>query len=238
MTWPPAPPPPPPSLPPPGWYPDPVGQSTHRWWDGSRWSEHTGTPPPPVAARRQALTEAGTAELAGWWRRFGGYALDTVIVDVAVLVASRLIRAADVALRAPLSPGLHAMTPGAQAATVVAASVILLGYPYLLLRFRGQTVGMMAAGVRAVDRGSGAPLTAAQTGRRVLALFALALVWVQIADVIAFNHVIGPRPPSEVLFIFLGLAGLVTTGLWPLGNSLSQTLQDKAAGTIVIRTRL
>ncbi len=49
---------------------------------------------------------------------------------------------------------------------------------------------------------------------------------------------IGPRPPSEVLFIFLGFAGLVTTGLWPLGNSLSQTLQDKAAGTIVIRTRL
>ena len=89
-----------------------------------------------------------------------------------------------------------------------------------------------------VDRGSGASLTAAQTWRRVLAFFALALLWVQIADVIAFNHVIGPKPPSEVLFILIGFAGLVTTGLWPIGSALSQTLQDKAAGTIVIRTRL
>ena len=27
------------------------------------------------------------------------------------------------------------------------------------------------------------------------------------------------------------------TALWPLRNPLSQTLQDKAAGTVVIRTR-
>lgn len=36
---------------------------------------------------------------------------------------------------------------------VVGLAVLVgLGYPYLLLRFRGQTVGMMTAGVRAVDR--------------------------------------------------------------------------------------
>ena len=233
MTWPPAP--PPPSLPPPGWYPDPAGQSLHRWWDGVRWTEQTGAPLPPVAARRQMVTAAGTAELAGWWRRFGGYALDTVIVAVTNLIVARLIRAADVALRAPLSPGLHTMTPGAQAATVVATLVIFLGYPYVLLRSRGQTFGMMAAGVRAVDRASGAPLTTAQTGRRVLAFAALTVLWLQIANVIGFN-VIGPQPPAEVLFTLLGVGGALTTGLWPLGSPLSQTLQDKAAGTVVIRT--
>lgn len=28
--------------PPPGWYPDPGGQAAHRWWDGTRWTDHTG----------------------------------------------------------------------------------------------------------------------------------------------------------------------------------------------------
>ena len=59
----------------------------------------------------------------------------------------------------------------------------------------------------------------------------------QIGDVIGFNNVIGPRPPAEVLFVLLGVAGLLTTGLWPLGSSMNQTLQDKAAGTVVVRTR-
>jgi hypothetical protein len=27
---------------PPGWYADPSGQSSWRWWDGQRWTEHTG----------------------------------------------------------------------------------------------------------------------------------------------------------------------------------------------------
>jgi hypothetical protein len=31
----------PPPLPPPGWHPDPGGQQQLRWWDGTRWSEHT-----------------------------------------------------------------------------------------------------------------------------------------------------------------------------------------------------
>ncbi len=37
-------PPPPvqPSGPSPGWYPDPQGQASHRWWDGTRWTDHIG----------------------------------------------------------------------------------------------------------------------------------------------------------------------------------------------------
>ena len=129
------------------------------------------------------------------------------------------------------------MTPGAQFATIITTLLIVLGYPFLLLRSRGQTVGMMAAGVRAIDGTSGAPLTTAQTSRRVLTFAALTVVWLQIADVIGFNHVVGPRPPAEVLFLLVGIAGLLTTGLWPLGSTLAQMLQDKAAGTIVVRAR-
>jgi hypothetical protein len=31
----------PPPLPPAGWFPDPTGTSTHRYWDGLHWTEHT-----------------------------------------------------------------------------------------------------------------------------------------------------------------------------------------------------
>ncbi len=31
----------PPAMPPPGWHPDPSGQHRLRWWDGTRWSEHS-----------------------------------------------------------------------------------------------------------------------------------------------------------------------------------------------------
>lgn len=36
-----APPPPPSQGPPAGWYNDPHGASLQRWWDGSKWTEHT-----------------------------------------------------------------------------------------------------------------------------------------------------------------------------------------------------
>lgn len=26
----------------PGWYPDPTGRHTHRWYDGARWTDHVG----------------------------------------------------------------------------------------------------------------------------------------------------------------------------------------------------
>jgi hypothetical protein len=31
-----------PVSPQPGWYADPSGQASWRWWDGQRWTEHTG----------------------------------------------------------------------------------------------------------------------------------------------------------------------------------------------------
>jgi uncharacterized RDD family membrane protein YckC len=96
---------------------------------------------------------------------------------------------------------------------------------------------MKAAGVRAVDRRSGGPLTSAQAARRVLTFFVLVALWVQIAALIELRHVYGPVPGAESLFRVLTLVGLATTSLWVLGNPLNQTLQDKAADTVVVRTR-
>ncbi len=240
MTWPPAPPPPPPpppSLPPPGWYPDPVGPSTQRWWDGSRWTEHTGVPPAPAGAHQQLSTASGNVELAGWWRRFGGYVLDIIIVDVPSFVIGLLIGLATRGSAVSTPAGTHPST-ATQVTVVLVTVVISLGYPYLMLRFRGQTVGMMAAGVLAVDRTSGVRITAAQAARRVLAFFFIVSLWLQIAAVIGFNHVGGPLPVGETLFRLLAFAALATTALWPLGNPANQTLQDKVAETAVVRTRV
>jgi hypothetical protein len=33
-------PPPPTAGPPAGWYADPTGRATHRYWDGERWTDH------------------------------------------------------------------------------------------------------------------------------------------------------------------------------------------------------
>lgn len=238
MTWPPAPPPAPPpepSLPPPGWYPDPSGQAAHRWWDGSRWTDHLGTPPQAIA-RPQIPLASGPAELAGWWRRLGGYLLDIVIIDVAQFIVTLAI---GLTQRNNVIPGTTTWhyDPVAQVAVVVISVLILLLYPYLLLRFNGQTVGMMAAGVRAVDRTSGAPLTPPQAARRVLTYFVVVALWAQIATLIAFRHVYGPVPLAETLFRLVTVAGLATTSLWVLGSPLNQTLQDKAADTVVVRTR-
>jgi uncharacterized RDD family membrane protein YckC len=234
----PPPPPPPSSLPPPGWYPDPWGQSTRRFWDGGAWTSHTDVTPVQANQKPSVMAPVETTGLlAGWWRRFGGYVLDVIIVDVADRIVLKLIEKIDVALRAPLSPGLHSPTPGAQVASVVANVAIFAGYSFALLRFRGQTLGMMATGVRAVDRSSGAALNTPQTWRRVLAFFMIVTLWYQIAFVINTNHVTGPTPIAARIFTLIAGAGILTTGLWPTGSPLNQTLQDKAADTIVIRTR-
>jgi uncharacterized RDD family membrane protein YckC len=239
VSWPPnasPPPPPPPSLPLPGWYLDPSGQPVQRWWDGTRWTEHVGTPPPPVSVRPQVVLGLGVAELAGWWQRFGGYVLDAIIVDVPVFVVSFAIEQSQPASTIPGTTGRH-LDAAAQVAVVAITVLVTLAYPYLLLRYKGQTVGMMAVGVRAVDRSSGAALTSAQTAHRVLAFFVLVTVWAQISILIAFHHVFGPAPVAEILLRLLSVAALVATALWPLGNPVKQTLQDKAADTVVVRTR-
>jgi uncharacterized RDD family membrane protein YckC len=118
---------------------------------------------------------------------------------------------------------------------VLLSVLVALGYPYLLLRHNGQTVGMMAVGVRAVDQVSGASPTSAQVTRRVLTFFVLVSLGQQIALLIGFHHVFGPVPAAESLFRLLSVAGLATTSLWVLRSRMNQTLQDKAAGTVVVR---
>jgi uncharacterized RDD family membrane protein YckC len=197
---------------------------------------HMGSSAPQYSTVPSFNSMAGPAVLAGWWLRFGGYVIDGIIVGVPSFVIGVLI---GLTQRNNTIPGFtgYRVDAEAQAAIVITTLVITLGYPYLLLRYKGQTVGMMAVGVRAVDRVSGAPLSSGQAGRRVLAFFVIVELWEQISALIGYHHLYGPVPAGEVLFRLLAVAALITTALWPLGNPVNQTLQDKAAGTVVVRTR-
>jgi uncharacterized RDD family membrane protein YckC len=197
---------------------------------------HMGAPLPQSSTGTTVHTMAGQAVLAGWWLRFGGYVIDGIIVAVPSFVIGVLI---GLTQRHNTIPGFtgYRISAAAQAAIVITTLLITLGYPYLLLRHKGQTVGMMAVGVRAVDRVSGAPLSSGQAARRVLAFFVIVELWEQIAALIGYHHLYGPVPAGEVLFRLLAVAALITTALWPLGNPVNQTLQDKVAETVVVRTR-
>jgi uncharacterized Tic20 family protein len=56
-----------PQSPSPGWYPDPSAPGTQRWWDGTRWTEHSSAPPAaqsPYAAVQQSRQWALFAHLS------------------------------------------------------------------------------------------------------------------------------------------------------------------------------
>jgi uncharacterized RDD family membrane protein YckC len=218
-----------------------------------RWTEYVYASSPEEPAGPDGTyvrTQAGAVALSGWWRRFGGYVLDTLIVAVPSLLLGFAIGVSHTSSQA----GLRATGVGTQVAVVVIGVVVSLGYPFAFLRHGGRTVGMMAAGVRAVDRVSGGPLSTAQVVRRVLAFFLLVGLWSQIAVIIRFNmasptarsSTIGNTivtttsvhvPWTYYVALLFEIAALMTTAFWALGNRVNQTLQDKAAGTIVIRAR-
>ena len=152
--------------------------------------------------------------------------LDAVIVAVPIVVISVLVTVSQRNDTIEGATGTHVDLAG-QVIIIVTALLITLGYPYLLLRHNGQTVGMMAVGVRAVDRDSGARLTSGQAGRRVLAFFLIVSLWAQLGVLIGFHHVYGPVPAVESIFRLLSFAALITTALWPLGNPVNQTLQGQ-----------
>ncbi len=193
----------------------------------------------------QIDTARGALPLASWWSRVWGYLLDAVILGVATFtieISTGVIHFRQVLVE---TDGTTRETEklfrgGSTAEQVVVHFVVLaitLLYPYLLLRYKGQTVGMMATGITAVDAASGAALTSGQTVRRVLALFALVTLWTEIGFWVNLAGNSGATSYGSLGFGAVGALLFMVSAFWALGNARNQTLQDKAASTIVIRTR-
>lgn len=86
---------------------------------------------------------------------------------------------------------------------------ISAAYATIMLSRNGQTVGNMAVGTRVIDARTGGPISAGKAFGR----------W-------AFEFVL------LILFVIPWVVDI----LWPLWDSQNQTLHDKMAGTLVVRT--
>lgn len=139
---------------------------------------------------------------AGYWSRVGGAIIDGIIVFVVSLVF--------------LLPS-HAFTfhhnvgqrsPGVVRGEDLLVIAISALYAAFLIGLRGQTLGMMAMRIKAVDANSG--------------------------ELIGFGKALG-RDLLERLFSILFVIPLIIDLLFPLWDPRNQTLHDKAVNSVVIR---
>jgi uncharacterized RDD family membrane protein YckC len=193
------------STPPGGWYPDPSGPpGLRRWWDGVRWTEHThltAMPPP---------TQVGPP-LVSYGRRLGSWLIDWLIVGV----VSGVIIALSGAYSHTSTTTTYADGSASQYASFnvnwvgisIQVAIALLYGMLLCGSRRGQTVGMMAVGVRAVDVGSGGSIGY------------LRAVW---------------RAFFEYFMAVLLFIPWIIDMLFPLWDPMRQCLHDKVSRTLVI----
>jgi uncharacterized RDD family membrane protein YckC len=185
-----------------------------------------GYPPPPPGQYPTTFPNGGYGgnggpegpPYAGWGTRLGGYLIDAVIflpVLAVLYIAFRHTHTLEVHLMtrrngSQTRRSLSLLSPIITAAVFVVYATILYGGR------RGQTVGMMAVGVRVVRDGSHDALG---YGRAFLRAF-----------VEQFLRALG------VVTIILGLIWLLDM-LFPLWDKKNQTLHDKLAQTVVLRVR-
>jgi uncharacterized RDD family membrane protein YckC len=197
----PAPPPPPP--PPPAYPGAPAG----------------GYPPPQVQFPPPGNFDTPSGvPYAAWGTRLGGWLIDAVILAVPIIVLSIAFRHTHVLQLHTMMArqhGVHRRTTISGLALLIGA-LIALSYATILYGGpRGQTVGMMAVGVRVVRDGSLEPLGYGRALGRAVA-----------------EQVFR----ATILLLILGVVWLLDM-LWPLWDKKRQTLHDKIAGTVVLTTQ-
>jgi uncharacterized RDD family membrane protein YckC len=146
---------------------------------------------------------------AGWWRRVGGWLIDWVLLAVveAIIAAPFHVLSTTHEIVNGRSVEHFHIHPIAE----LVSFLIALAYGTILVGAkRGQTIGMMATGVRAVLAADGGTVGHARAAGRS-----------------AFE---------QVLPILLFIPWIVDM-LFPLWDGRNQTLHDKVSGTVVVRTR-
>ncbi len=236
----------------PGWHPDPVppqfGQPAQlRYWDGTRWTEHTAPAQPPAAtqqyaappvyggARLPATTPDGVP-LAGWWQRVLALVIDSVLIGiVGAIIALPWLRDAwdiyadwiDDALRTSDAGTTGSIDTAqlqrdlARPLAIIGAINLALGFCYHVgfLMWRQATPGKLVLGLRVRLRERPGPMP----------LATVLLRWV------------GQFGPG--IFSLIPYVGSITAlyslldYLWPLWDDKKQAIHDKIAKTNVVRLR-
>lgn len=160
--------------------------------------------PGPSGFGQQAYP--GAAPLATYWARVGGFLLDAVILAAVYLVV--LLPTHSVHGMARATSGHVAVRAGLSGGATVFVLVIGVLYSSLLIGLRGQTIGMMAARIKAIDANTG--------------------------NLIGFGRALG-RDLFERLLGFLLFIPLVIDLLFPAWDPRRQTLHDKVTNTVVIK---
>jgi uncharacterized RDD family membrane protein YckC len=156
------------------------------------------------------------APYATWAVRLGGYLIDAVIFLV-VLVVFLLIFRHSHALDVHLMARKGTKRRNFSAVPFLLSGALWVVYGTVLIGGRrGQTVGMMAAGVRAVGDEDRGDLGYGRAFGRALVEGVLRLI--------------------NLLFFLLGLVWILDM-LFPLWDRKRQTLHDKVVGSVVIRSR-
>jgi uncharacterized RDD family membrane protein YckC len=147
---------------------------------------------------------------ASWGIRLGGFLIDAVLLYVVQLIVGALLRH-DNTLRVhfTMQPHNGSIKHGSISFLVfIITAIIFLIYGTLMIGGRGQTVGMLAVGIKAI-RDDGGVVHYGQ---------ALARAVVQL--IMGYTVVV-----------------IALSDLWPLWDRKRQTLHDKAVQTVVIRSR-
>jgi uncharacterized RDD family membrane protein YckC len=171
--------------------------------------------PPPSAAGQfpppGSFATPPSALYATWGTRLGGYVIDIVLFAVVQLILGAALRPSNVLIvhMTMTNRGVvHHNTFSILA--LILTAVLAIAYSTVLCGSqRGQTVGMMAVGVRAVG---------AETG-----------------EALGYGKAFGRSLLEQILRPTV--VGWLLDGFFPLWDPRRQTLHDKASGTVVIRVR-
>jgi len=154
---------------------------------------------------------------ATYGSRVGGWLIDFVILGIVGYLLGLIFDAGHIAR---VNITTHTLTHGTTVTHVnhfsalgpVIQVVIVLLYGAIMCGSRrGQTVGMMAVGARAVDRDTGGP--------------------------IGFGRALGRGAMEYLLFVLLFIPWIIDM-LFPAWDRRSQTLHDKVSKTVVVKATM
>jgi uncharacterized RDD family membrane protein YckC len=174
----------------------------------------------PIEVPTISLPQGGR-ELAGWWHRAVGFILDGIIVAVPTFILGKVLN----------------NTTTERVTVNLVLTFAGIAYAAILLQTQGKTLGMRALSLQAISARTGSELTVGRAWSRSLVAFALYGLVTEVAFLYEAS-----QPPGwithhhEVTGLLLASYLFLLTFLWPIWDSRNQTLQDKAVGSVVIRT--
>jgi uncharacterized RDD family membrane protein YckC len=157
--------------------------------------------------------------LASFWRRFSGFLIDSILVGAVNLILVR-----------------H-LTSSVTTDSLLTVLVAFIYGDFFMAFGGGQTLGMRMVGTRAVNEADQARVTPLQALRRALAYsFFLLIASLYHAHTTMVNGV-KTLPENELLLVYLFSVPHFLDLLWVAWDGKNQSLHDKFAGTVVVRTK-